>query len=478
MTHPRTLLAGWSILLFLVLIGPWPAQLADSELFTRASSIEELSAVIARAPDSHPPTDEPLRAGVRRVSLTDRFRERSTPAEQSRLHLAGYGKRAFLAGNDGIDDPLHVTALALECDGRRVVIVSADLLIVNRVLATRTVAELARREIEIRREEILFSASHTHSGYAGYTGKMIEGISVGLYDDAVVTTLVTAFADAVEGALRSTVPANLATASKELSKGEFIANRTLPGGATDDWLDLALVRRAQDDELLASVVIFSAHATCRSGRDPHVSADYPGVLARRVEESLGGTCLFLSGAVGSMAPPEMGAPRDRWHEWLGCLLADEAIRLAHSTSAGASTCQLESRGWQLPVPGPCFKISRSWRTSPFLAGLLGSSQAFVQWVRVGDMAFLAMPADFSGELALDLRDRIPGVTTVATSFNGDYVGYILPDEHFSLRTYEPRSVVVTGPQGGAHFQRALDLLVPAPGSTNAVVAKPSPHEPR
>ena len=105
-----------------------------------------------------------FRAGVGRALITP-----STP-----VWLAGFAARTKPAESIGLD--LYAKALALE-DGRgnRVIIVSADLLGVTREITEEVARRVAQRH-GLRREQILFNASHTHSGPEVWPGLRVAPV--------------------------------------------------------------------------------------------------------------------------------------------------------------------------------------------------------------------------------------------------------------------------------------------------------------
>ena len=55
---------------------------------------------------------------------------------------------------------------------------------------------------------------------------------------------------------------------------------------------------------------------------------------------------------------------------------------------------------------------------------------------------MSTPCDFSGELALGIKDFLQvrtGRRAVITSFNGDYVGYVVSARYYHMDGYEPRT---------------------------------------
>jgi hypothetical protein len=63
------------------------------------------------------------------------------------------------------------------------------------------------------------------------------------------------------------------------------------------------------------------------------------------------------------------------------------------------------------------------------------------------MIWISTPCDYSGELAVGIKDmlRTRGFAGVVTSFNGDYVGYVIPSRYYHLNGYEPRIMSFYGP---------------------------------
>ena len=56
------------------------------------------------------------------------------------------------------------------------------------------------------------------------------------------------------------------------------------------------------------------------------------------------------------------------------------------------------------------------------------------------MLLLGTPCDFSGELALQLQSswHKDELEIVCTSFNGDYIGYIVPQKYYFMNEYETK----------------------------------------
>jgi hypothetical protein len=402
------------------------------------------------------------------VNLTDRITRKMGSAGTGHLSLAGHGRRCLTRGNQGSIHPLFAKAIYLTNGGRRVLILSADLLLMNRRLAEGFREELARRGTTLSREEVLFSATHTHGGFAGYADRWVEVPSLGFHRPEISEILIQSLADAAEQAIAHPQPACIAFDSVDLSDEKLVVNRIDPALPTNDWLDVFSLTSAETGQRLATGVIFSAHATCQPRQEERVTGDYPGELCQRVESMTGAPCLFLAGSVGSMGPADHGRPRSAWAGKQGTILSRHVLTLIDRMPSGSRELEMASASIKLHLPAPEIKLGPDWRLSPLAARALVPAETTLHAVRLGDRLFLSMPADYSGELAEQIRHEIDGVTTVVTSFGGDYVGYILPDRHADRPTYEARSASILGPQTESFFGDAthrLAQLLPPNGPT-------------
>jgi hypothetical protein len=91
------------------------------------------------------------------------------------------------------------------------------------------------------------------------------------------------------------------------------------------------------------------------------------------------------------------------------------------------------------------------------------ADTLLQAWRLGESVWFSTPCDYSGELALDLKSAAgaAGVTAVVTSFNGDYVGYVVPAKYYHLDNYETRTMSFFGPQLPDYFDGLLRSLLRA-----------------
>ena len=108
------------------------------------------------------------------------------------------------------------------------------------------------------------------------------------------------------------------------------------------------------------------------------------------------------------------------------------------------------------------RVSDGLRLRPWLAGRLlpPARRSFIQVFRLADSVWISTPCDFSGELALGIKDSLHarGSSAVITSFNGDYVGYVIPSRYYHLSGYEPRLMSFFGPNVPDYFDELIRAM--------------------
>jgi hypothetical protein len=190
------------------------------------------------------------------------------------------------------------------------------------------------------------------------------------------------------------------------------------------------------------------------------SGDYPGYWQRAVEQATGGMAVFLAGGVGSHGPVA-GAKGFAGAERLGAALAERLVARLPQTALNRQAI-LDVRAVNLVLPELNARISDGVRLRPWVAQrLLGArEECVIQAFRLNDVVWVSTPCDYSGELVLGLKDqlRARGADAVVTSFNGGYVGYVIPTRYYHLSGYEPRTMSFHGPNVADYFDETIRAL--------------------
>jgi hypothetical protein len=419
-----------------VVVGPWPVD------YDRFDGTDYAEATVCRLEDLPPPGRAgPLRAGAAAEDITPPVGE----------PLAGYSGR-HPKRSISIADRCFARAVTLSNGHRTVTIVGGDLLA---VLPQLRDAILAR--IDLAREEVYFTATHTHSGPGGYSDRWVDQLVLGEFHEAALRRLADGFARAIRRSRAGMQPAGLYVARREANTSgrRYARNRIDPAApAYADVFSLVVRGIANGKaEPLALIVVASPHATCRGPRSRLVSADYPGVVQRLARRE-GFVCMFAAGAVGSTGPEEPTADGAANAEEMGRRIWHCVDRGPESPGAYATKVGITSWLVEVTLPPQQFRISQHLRLSPVLACCLHDRMTYIHALRIGRIALLGMPGDFSGELAAALGAEFAAKPLVPaiTSFNGDYIGYLLPRSRYGSPSYEGRTMSLFGPWCGEYAQ--------------------------
>lgn len=456
-------LAGLALagLILLALSLPLSLQPVDrspwEDLPSARPALADLEARLAQASS---PTPDVLRAGFGRTRLLvapdDPAPDALSNVGPLGWPLAGYGQRRGQPAR-GERDPLWAKAVAFAGGGRTGVVVSADLLIIPREIAENA-AERIHARTGVAAKAVYFGATHTHGGPGGWGEGMVAEAFAGPFIPGVREWLAGRLADAAVAALTTLAPAELGHGS--FAAPEWVRNRLVgEAGRVDPEFSLLVVTLGSGEQSV--IGSYAAHATVLPASVMEFHGDYPASWQRSVEAGGIRLAVFLGGAMGSHAPR---APSSDWEgaREMGEHLARRTLETAASLPRtnrivfGFETLPFE-------LPDPQVRLADGVRLRPWLARRLlpVRPDTRLQALRLGDAVWLSTPADTSGELALDLKEvgRSLGLSVTVTSFNGDYVGYVVPVEYYGLNTYETRTMSFFGPQLPVAFERLLGGLL-------------------
>lgn len=241
------------------------------------------------------------RAGVAAIDITP----------DGPVWMSGYAART--KPSTGVLQPLNAKALALD-DGRggRAVIVTADLIGFSRPTAD-AIAAAAQKKWSLDRSQILFNASHTH------TGPVVRPNLQTMYDltdaqwqalDRYHATLVTKVTDVIGAALGDLQPARIeyhkGTAGFAINRRQLGAGKVRighnPGGPIDHSVPVLKVA-TMNGSLRAVLFGYACHNTTLTAEFYELSGDYAGFAQQEFERAHPGTrALFFIGAAGDQNP--------------------------------------------------------------------------------------------------------------------------------------------------------------------------------
>ncbi|MDX1385547.1 MAG: neutral/alkaline non-lysosomal ceramidase N-terminal domain-containing protein, partial [Thermoanaerobaculia bacterium] len=290
--------------------------------------------------------------------------------------------------------------------------------------------------------DLLLTATHTHSGPAGFARpKIWQFVAADTYSQELFDRYVASMAAAVEQAVARLAPARLAIGSGPIE--DAVRNRR----DHPEWLDpTATVVRIDTPagEPLAAVVHFAIHPTVLTEENLLLSADVAGSIVRATAAATGAEAIFLNGAEGDVSP----TPPDRGPEGVAAL--GERIGTAAAaiwrTLEPAEVHRLDTVRLERPTEkvelnlAACAGLdghSGKWMKeldSPYL-----STVAPIAGLRIDDHAFVTVPGEPIVELGEAIEaagEELGFAGTVVIGLTDDYLGYVLTEDEYREGGYE------------------------------------------
>ena len=382
-------------------------------------SLDDVHVLVSQDSPSHS-----LMLGVTRVDITPPV---GTP-------LAGYGSRKG-RGSTGIHDRLYARAVALSDGDQTVILLANDLLAITDDIRT-AVYQKINREISLKPDSIMISASHTHSGPGALAKRFWESFATGPFEQSVFEEITQKMARAAVEAYQGMKPARLGSGSVQVP--DLISNRMVVDGPRDPDLSF-LVIKTVDPGVTAYVANYSAHPTVLKDNNDLISGDFPGALERHLEETPGVIALYTAGSVADMTanPPE-GTDDFEKADKMGRALANKILEALPSV-VYRDHARIGSVLATVQLPSTQVKLGRH-RLASSLGNLFFDRQTVIQAIRVGDSLLLGVPCDLSSEIGLEIKQqaRSHGLNAIVVGFANDYIGYVIPEKYYYTNAYEAR----------------------------------------
>jgi hypothetical protein len=408
----------------------------------------------------------------------------------------------------GIHDPLLSSVLYLAdygppADGRtQVMFIANDIIFVGKATAERV-----RRRIEdatgVPGENILVSATHTHSGPStvDYVS-LAEDPTVPKVDPAYLQRFEDGIVAAALAAYRNSRPAELGLALADATG--VGTNRRNPASVADPQAPVLLVRAADTGRPIACLVVYSMHPTVLREASAVVSGDFPAMARRFLQQNvLSEDCpvIYHTGPAGNQSPRHVVrgnilAEAARLGEMLGRVLADAISRISFSSSvplqvrrarvdlprrvfpsvpeaerkletavqwlthlrqSGAPRQQI--RGAEVDWFGAeeTLRLARIAAEGRLEAAYRSCLPAEVQALQVGQWWFVGWPGEIFVEHALAVKAAVKD-TFVISLANGELQGYIATEDAAREGGYEASNAIFAPESGRKLVEATLRML--------------------
>jgi len=236
----------------------------------------------------------------------------------------------------------------------------------------------------------------------------------------------------------------------------FTRNRLIgEHGTKNDEFNFVVIEQAGYRKAILGS--FSAHATTLGDKNMEFSGDYPGYWERRIENTSADLALFFAGSMGSQSPRSEGEGFEKT-KYIGEALADSLNKHLAGVKMDPEPI-LSSLTLRMEMPEYHFRLTARTNLATFLSKKLMPlpENVYLQAARIGNLIWITTPCDFSGEFAREIKNAlaVENFDGMVTSYNGSYIGYIIPGRYFYMDEYESKLMGMFGPTMGDY---SMDLI--------------------
>jgi hypothetical protein len=377
-----------------------------------------------------------LRAGTAKIDITP----------EKPVKMAGYAGRKALS--DGIHDPLSARIVVFENNGKRLVLVSTDLLGFYGGTA-EPLRKAIMDEFKLKPSELFLTAIHTHAGPTLTIDKKKGHPNNLEYTESLKSKLIKVIRSAFDniGEVRtgigvgySPVGANRRqlVISKDGSSAIHLGRN--PYGPTDKQVLVMKVAKP-DGAVVAALFDYATHATCLGGRNLSISGDVLGLAEQFVEKILGKGAIVpaFAGASGNTDPWFRVLPSFNTEPgWipepvlLGTMLGEEVVHVFRDINKVSPGGKINTSFTTLELPGkPRGEVSIKKDPPPATLNITAA--------RVGDVAFVGIGCEVLTEIGRAIKDASPYKHTFVITHCNGAAGYLVPKNLYIEGGYEVTS---------------------------------------
>jgi hypothetical protein len=436
------------------------------------------------------------------VLLAGAFAKDITPDKSYFL----YGYPHVNRMSTGTHDPLYASSLVLQSGSEAVALCSTDLIYITKKMVA-AVREKVHCATSIPKNNILISATHTHSGpIINNILAWGEDTAIPQVDQNLVESMVEKIAASIIEAHKSTRPARLAITKAD---GTGVGgNRRNKEGPIDPEVPVLIVQDAARHKVFAVLTVYCMHPTVLHEDSTFYSSDFPGYTKIEVQETLGKDIVHIyhTGPEGNQSPrhyvkANTFAEAERLGRMLGKRIVDailktkseefkEEIKLKATSSfvdlplrtfpsveeaeakekaareklenmrkEGAPRALIRTAECDWFGAQSTLVISRSYKTKKYYNTLKQILPAEVQVLQISNCFLVGFPGEMFVEYSLELKKRTPAPAFIIALANGELGGYIVTQEEAMQGTaYEATNTLLHYSGGGLLVQEALKLI--------------------
>ena len=376
---------------------------------------------------------------------------------------------AYIAGHshnrvfNGINDDIYVKAGIVSDGSTFITLLTYDCigLLYPQLEEIRTI--VSNRIPTFPTDQIVMSSTHTHSGpdVVGLWGP--NALTSGV-ETSYMRFLIDQSVEAIVSAYNQIQPVTISYGQSNHGH-DWVYNIS-----EADELDRSLTCiqfKSANGESILTLTNFACHPTFLDAVNDQVSSDYIGGYYAHMDSAIGGTNLFLQGAIGGWVQPEYEEKTVTQAFYRGRELAKDVITtLAQHSPLISDSISFNSKKITLPVANPNFKLLSDLGV---LSRPFGDSVSTeIAYFTIGETGFATHPGESSPYMSLVTKEMmINEGPKFILGLGMDALGYILKPSFFDTSAHIPHSEYLCSVSLGIETQNLiLDHLDQLTNSNN------------
>ena len=371
------------------------------------------------------------------------------------VELCGYGPY-LNRHSTGVLDPLYAKAVYVDDGANRWCYVTCDLVGVTPD-DLRMVRALCQERLGLKPDEVMVTASHTHSGPA-----CLGLLGWGEPDLLYLGHLPFAWFEAIAQAAAAARPARMRFGAVPFDT--FGYDRHDKNGPVDKTIRVLMFDDAATEKTMAVLVNHSVHGVTFGPANTLISADWPGAMCEAIESRLdGAVAVFMQGSHGTINTTVVGASLNAGREAIktyGQQAADAVMALSDRAQV-VETAMVDAKLKKISLPleiVPVEKLTamrdeqreildaadpdmperdRSYARLKYgayqklidahILGVDDHCRTEMQRFRIGPVSIVSVPGELFMALGQEILDMAgPGQMVMVAGLANDMLGYI-PD---------------------------------------------------
>lgn len=422
-----------------------------------------------------------------------------TPQKPMFLHGYPHVERT----SEGTHDPLYASALILENGKSQIGFCAVDVIFISKKI-TMQVREQVEKATGLKGENLMISASHTHSGPVIVTDIFYDPV-VPEADPEYIKYLVYKIAEVFIEAFKNKRRCKIAITSAD-STGVG-GNRHSISGAIDPEVPIVVLKDFNSGDIFGLSIIHCMHPTVLHEDSKLFSADFPGYTRKFLNEKLGKdiVLLYQTGPSGNQSPRHFidsntFEEAERLGFILGKRITDSVLQLKEVDFHDWSTLQIRQSNLDLPrkkfmsledaekkvafvknkldtmrIKGEpateirtveCdwfgaeenLKLTKMWVNGDLEKVYDSILPAEINSISIGEFHFVFLPGELFVEYSLGIKEKSPDKIFVNTMCNGVLAGYIVTEKAEKEGGYEASNSIFSAEGGKLIMEKVYEML--------------------